>query len=96
LDTDAIDGGSRVGGSRWSTASTRANPLFAPSSTPCCIVVSRASVVAKHIVCVSFVGREFGAAMQTAAAKAGTIMVQSGRRTLSSARAARPNGRRRI
>src|SRR5437867_939969 len=38
-----------------STASTRAKPLFAPSSTPYCIVVSRSSVVAKRIVCVSFV-----------------------------------------
>ncbi len=40
---------------RCSTASTRAKPLFAPSSTPYCIVVSRSSVVAKRIVCVSFV-----------------------------------------
>src|SRR5713101_4678200 len=42
-------------GSRCSTASTRAKPPFAPSSTPYCIVVSRSSVVAKSIVCVSFV-----------------------------------------
>src|SRR3989449_5649 len=33
----------------------RAKPAFAPSSTPYCIVVSRSSVVAKRIVCVSFV-----------------------------------------
>src|SRR5713101_5040242 len=33
----------------------RAKPSFAPSSTPYCIVVSRSSVVAKRIVCVSFV-----------------------------------------
>ncbi len=37
-------------GSRCSSASTRAKPLFAPSSTPYCIVVSRSSVVAKRIV----------------------------------------------
>src|SRR5215212_9535133 len=42
-------------GSRCSSSSTRAKPLFAPSSTPYCIVVSRSSVVAKRIVCVSFV-----------------------------------------
>src|SRR5207249_1609260 len=42
-------------GSRCSRASTRAKPPFAPSSTPYCIVVSRSSVVAKRIVCVSFV-----------------------------------------
>src|SRR5438874_12748704 len=42
-------------GSRCSSASTRAKPLFAPSSTPYCIVVSRSSVVAKRIVWVSFV-----------------------------------------
>src|SRR5437870_8100581 len=42
-------------GSRCSSASTRAKPPFAPSSTPYCIVVSRSSVVAKRIVCVSFV-----------------------------------------
>ena len=33
--------------SRCNTASMRANPPFAPSSTPYCIVVSRSSVVAK-------------------------------------------------
>src|SRR5213078_4287524 len=38
-----------------STASIRAKPPFAPSSTPYCIVVSRSSVVAKRIVCVNFV-----------------------------------------
>src|SRR5207247_4466682 len=38
-----------------STASIRAKPPFAPSSTPYCTVVSRSSVVAKRIVCVSFV-----------------------------------------
>src|SRR5262245_19691857 len=38
-----------------SSASTRAKPCFAPSSTPYCIVVSRCSVVSKRIVCVSFV-----------------------------------------
>src|SRR5439155_12269381 len=42
-------------GSRWRSASTRAKPLFAPSSTPYCIVVSRSSAVAKLIVWVSFV-----------------------------------------
>src|SRR3989475_2300993 len=42
-------------GSRWRSESIRAKPLFAPSSTPYCIVVSRSSVVAKRIVCVSFV-----------------------------------------
>src|SRR6266550_8008510 len=42
-------------GSRCSSASARAKPSFAPSSTPYCIVVSRSSVVAKRIVCVSFV-----------------------------------------
>src|SRR6266498_925088 len=42
-------------GSRCSSASTRAKPPFAPSSTPYCIVVLRSSVVAKRIVCVSFV-----------------------------------------
>src|SRR5437870_3908010 len=42
-------------GSRCSSASTRAKPPFAPSSTPYCIVVSRSSVVAKRIACVSFV-----------------------------------------
>lgn len=42
-------------GSRCSSASTRAKPPFAPSSTPYCIVVSRSSLVAKRIVCVSFV-----------------------------------------
>src|SRR5438067_1548592 len=41
--------------SRCSSASTRAKPPFAPSSTPYCIVVSRSSLVAKRIVCVSFV-----------------------------------------
>ena len=40
---------------RCSSASTRAKPLFAPSSTPYCIVVSRSSVVSKRIVCVSLV-----------------------------------------
>src|SRR4029079_3586897 len=39
----------------WRTASTRAKPCFAPSSTPYCIVVSRCSAVSKSIVCVSFV-----------------------------------------
>ena len=38
-----------------SSASMRAKPPFAPSSTPYCIVVSRSSVVSKRIVCVSFV-----------------------------------------
>ncbi len=42
-------------GSRCSSASTRAKPLFAPSSTPYCIVVSRSSVVVQRIVCISFV-----------------------------------------
>src|SRR6185295_12479577 len=41
--------------SRWRSASIRAKPDFAPSSTPYCIVVSRSSIVAKRIVCVSFV-----------------------------------------
>src|SRR4029079_6238689 len=34
------------------TASTRAKPLFEPSSTPYCIVVSRSSAEANRIVCV--------------------------------------------
>ena len=38
-----------------SSASMRAKPPFAPSSTPYCIVVSRCPVVSKRIVCVSFV-----------------------------------------
>jgi hypothetical protein len=41
--------------SRCSSASTRAKPLFAPSSTPYCIVVSRSSGVAKRMGWVSFV-----------------------------------------
>src|SRR5213596_3230914 len=42
-------------GSRCSSASTRAKPPFAPSSTPYFIVVSRSSGEAKRMVCVSFV-----------------------------------------